>query len=88
MISAWTKHLKTPEEIERFSKFVQGSKLILERLRDIIQEDVNNLDSQEGTFKDFDVPNWDYKQAFRNGQRSTLKNIQRLLTIDPGRDTR
>lgn len=81
MITAWTKHLKDEAEKVKFEKYVRGSRLLLDRLKDIIQEDVDKLDTQEGSFKDFDIPNWEFKQAFRNGQRSTLKNIQRLLTI-------
>lgn len=86
MIIAWTKHLKDPAAAKQFADYVKGSRQILERLKDIIQEDINNLDTNESSYKDFDTPNWQYKQAFRNGQRSTLKNIQRLLTIDPRED--
>lgn len=82
MITAWTKHLKTAKEIDEFEKYVRGSKVLLDRMQEILKENLSQLDSAEVKPTDFDDPNWSYKQAFRNGQRSTLKNILRLIHLD------
>jgi len=33
------------------------------------------------TMKDFDDPNWAFKQAFRNGEKTALKEVLELLSF-------
>jgi len=82
MISAWTKHLKTEEEKERFKNSVLGSKLVLTRLQELLKEVEDDLDKVELNTKIYDLPNWDYRQADNNGFRRALKTINKILTID------
>jgi len=82
MISAWTKHLKTEEEKERFKNSVLGSKLVLKRLQELLKEVEDDLDNVELNTKIYDLPNWDYRQADNNGFRRALKTINKILTID------
>jgi hypothetical protein len=82
MITAWTKNLKTAKDIDEFEKYVRGSTRLLDRLKEILHENLSQLDSREVSSTDFDDPNWSFRQAFRNGQRSTLKNLIRLTTLD------
>jgi len=87
MITAWTKHLKTATEIDEFEKYVKGSRRLLNRLNEILQENINQLVVTELSLKDYDNPSWAYKQAFRNGQKSALNSIQRLINLDHGEQT-
>lgn len=82
MISAWTKHLKTEEEKVRFKSSVLGSKIVLERLQEIIKEVEDDLDKTELNTKIYDIPNWDYRQADMNGFRRALKTIDKIITLD------
>jgi len=82
MISAWTDHLKDPEEKERFKKHVLSSKAVLDRLQEIIDridEDDANL---ELNTKIYDLPNWDYRQADMNGARRRNRTISRIINLD------
>lgn len=82
MITAWTKHLNTPQEKEKFEKSIRSAKHILERLTEILTEAENDLSNSEINSRNYDTPNWDYKQAHVNGQKSTLRTIKRLINLD------
>jgi hypothetical protein len=82
MISAWTKHLKTEDEKTRFKNSVLGSKLVLERLQDLLKEVEAGADSIESDPTKYDTPGWAYRQADRNGFRRALKAVQKLITVD------
>ena len=82
MISAWTKHLKSEEEKTRFKNSVLGSKVVLERLSDILKEIEADQDNIERNPLMYDKPNWDYRQAHLNGYRQCLKTINFILNLD------
>jgi len=82
MITAWTRNLSTQQEKDNFEKGLRSSKYILDRLSDILTEAENDLNSAEISAKNYDTPNWDFKQAHVNGQKSTLRTIKRLLNLD------
>jgi hypothetical protein len=82
LISAWTKHLETQEEKDRFKNQVLGSKVVLKRLQDILKEVEGDLDSVELDKRIYDAPNWDYRQADMNGFRRALKTFNKIITID------
>lgn len=82
MISAWTKHLKEDDK-EKFRNSVLGSKLVLERLQDILNEMKEDVESVELNTKIYDIPNWDYRQAHTNGFKDCLNKINKLITLDP-----
>lgn len=77
----WVKALPTEKERKDFEKILRNSILVLNRLYEILDERQRNLDSQEINPKDFDVPNWAYKQAYRNGQKSILKDLKDLFNF-------
>lgn len=77
----WTKHLKTEQERKDFNDVLGNSSLVLNRLRDILMEEIEVLDRQEGTIDDFKDPAWTHKQAFRNGDRARLRKILDLLNL-------
>lgn len=82
MITAWTKHLKTEEDKQKFEKSVKSAKHVLDRLTQILTDAETELNSTEISAKNYDVPNWDYKQAHVNGQKSTLRTVKRLINLD------
>lgn len=82
MISAWTDHLKDPEEKERFKKQVLGSKAVLDRLQVLLNRIDADYDSTELNTKIYDLPNWDYRQADMNGGRRVIKTVSKIINLD------
>lgn len=86
MFTTWTKHISDPNEKERFERHIQSSKPVLDHLINLMDENEKSLDILELSEKDFDKPNWANKQAFRNGQRSVLRSMRKLINLDQQRD--
>ncbi len=82
MIGAWTKNLKTEEEITRFKNQFKGSRGVFERLQELMDEEKTALESSEISSKIYDSPNWDYKQAHTNGFKAALKMVGTLIKPD------
>lgn len=82
MISAWTDHLKDPEEKERFKKHILSSKAVLERLQEIMNNIEDDYERTELNSKIYDLPNWDYRQADMNGGRRMKRTISRIINLD------
>lgn len=82
MISAWTKHLKTDEDKERFKRTVLSSKATLERLQELLNEKRVEVETEELSTTVYDSPNWDYRQADINGYKRCLKQITRIINLD------
>jgi hypothetical protein len=79
----WTKNIKDEEEKERFVQNVLHSKLIFRRMKEILKEYEEDLDSKETNLKTYEVPNWAHRQAHCNGYRQALRQIDKLITLDP-----
>lgn len=79
----WTKHLKGQDK-EQFESVLRNSKQALSRLVDILDEKMEVQSNSETRVEDFSDPNWPYKQAFRNGQKSSLREIRELLKFIKG----
>jgi hypothetical protein len=82
MISAWTDHLKDPEEKERFKKHILSSKAVLDRLQVLMNRIDEDYRATELNTKIYDLPNWDYRQADMNGGRRVLNTISKLISLD------
>lgn len=82
MISAWTKHLKTDEEKERFKNSVLGSRTVLSRLKELVKEIEDEQDKIERDVRIYDTPSWAYRQAHLNGFKDCLSKINKIITID------
>lgn len=74
----WTKHLTDQEEIEKFRDGIKYS-WQLDRLYDILTEMKNKEERIEQSTDAYDTPNWDYRQADRNGYNRCLTSIIKLL---------
>ena len=82
MYTMWTKHLEDPQERVEFEKTIFGSKRVLNRLKDILKEQEDALNIGEVSPKNYEVPNWDYKQAHSNGYRQCLNVLKKLVDLD------
>lgn len=78
----WTKHLEDLNEKAEFEKTVLGSKRVLNRLKDILNEQEEALNINEVSPKNYEIPNWDYKQAHSNGYRQCLNVLKKLIDLD------
>jgi len=74
----WTKGLDESDK-ERTEKLIRNSGIVLSRLRDIIQEDLDNI--QKETEKDYDNPSWAYLQAHKNGKSDYARQMLSLLNF-------
>lgn len=81
MITKWTSHLKV-EDKKQFEDEVKGSKRVLDRLKDILNESEKELDRSETNPKTYDIPNWDYRQAHNNGYRQCLYIMKKIVDLD------
>lgn len=83
MIPNWTNHLKDPEEKKRFRSYIYNSRGLLDRLSDMLKEMEESLTQKELDQDTYDSPAWAAKQADINGSRRVLREIQKLITLDP-----
>lgn len=83
MISAWTKHLSDEDEKQRFKNAIQGSKLVLNRLQALMDEMKTDTEALKLSTKLYDSPSWAYIQADANGYERCLKQISKIITLDP-----
>ena len=81
---AWLKN--TPDEKQRqtLEASIRNSRTALSRLYDLIEEKVEVINNQEISIADFKDASWTYKAAFRQGQKSSLKEIKDLLEFLKG----
>lgn len=84
MYTDWTKHLKDEQDKKDFERTVQGSSQALNRLLDLITEYQDTISLSENDIRIFDQPNWEYRQAFKNGQRCSLQKIRDLINNATG----
>jgi hypothetical protein len=80
----WTKGIHDPKKKEAFEATIRNSHVVLERLYDILVEREGELTSSECTVSDYDTPNWDVRQAHRNGERSQIRKLKDLLSFMKG----
>ena len=78
----WAKHLKTAKEKEDFEKYVLGSRALMTRLKEILDEKEKSLDRSEASLEAYSLPNWDYRQAHKNGIRDALQWLKQLVDLD------
>lgn len=82
MITKWTSHIKDLDEAERFKNQVLSARSVLERLQAIFEEERKAAELSNLTLKDFDTPNWDYRQAYKNGYLTAVHFLLKTLDLD------
>ena len=78
--SRWMRNLETSEK-EKFEQALRHDTLVLGRLLEILTEEYNVLNTQEENDSQFDNPNWQFRTAYRNGQKSQLNKVMTLLNF-------
>lgn len=82
MFIEWTKHLKDQEDKTKFEQQIHSAKDVLDRAKNILEEKMITLDRSEADIKVYDTPNWAERQAHKNGQRSSLMFLIKLVDLD------
>jgi hypothetical protein len=82
MISAWYKHLTSLEEQDKFKNAIRGSKVVLSRLGELVQELEDKQERTETDPKVYENSDWAFKQAHKNGYRNCLNDIKKLIDLD------
>lgn len=80
MITAWTKHCKTEEEVHNFKESLKRVKWVLDHIKTLVNTD--GVEASEISPKSYDNPNWAYRQAHANGYKQAVKDFHKLLTLD------
>lgn len=83
MIPQWTSHLPDPDDKKRFKSYMFSSKGVLDRLLQLTINMEHDLDERELDKNSYDSPSWAARQADNNGYRRCLRELQKLLTLDP-----
>lgn len=78
----WTKNIEDEKERENFFRLLRNSRSVLNRLGEILREKTAEWESTETAVTTYDQANWAFKQAHRNGQRSMIKHILKLINLD------
>lgn len=78
----WLKGAKTPEAKTERKKMIIANRDILDLLKDILTDDLNNLEDNELKADVYNVSNWAYQQADSNGAKRTLRKVIDLITIE------
>lgn len=86
MYRQWTSHLKTDEEKKKFEKAVQSSRLVFERLLELIQEREAAINSIETGVEIFKQPGWDGALAHYGGEKASLRYVKNLINLDQQKD--
>lgn len=84
LTTRWTKHLKTKRARDDFEVVLRNSTQVLSRLYELLDEDLESLETQELSPKSFEEPNWAEKQAYINGRKYQLKQTKALLEFING----
>lgn len=82
MITAWTEHLRDPDEKQRFEEGLKHAKWIFSRLNELLDKIQRGILSTERSPKNYDKPNWEYRQAHANGYLQCLNDIKNIINLD------
>ena len=69
------------EQKDSLRSAILNDTLVLGRLNEIIDEEIESLQAKEIKVATYDSPSWAYKQAHYNGVRQTLYNLKFLLSF-------
>jgi hypothetical protein len=81
MYIGWFKDIPEADKAE-YEKQVRSALFTLKRLDEMLQEECALLDRQEIDPAAYDTPNWDYRQAHKNGQRAMLEKIRKIISVN------
>lgn len=82
MYTAWTQHLKDPNEKIRWQNTVVAAKPVLEHIRTLLTSLEVGVGQDEVNKEYYSSPSWAYRQAHNNGYRHCLKTVLSLIDLD------
>lgn len=82
MYTKWTQDISDPADKEKFKQRILNARGVLDRLREILEDMERDLERAEINPKNYDVPNWSYRQAHANGFRQCIGLIKDLINLD------
>lgn len=88
MYTKWTSHISSDKDKELFQNRVLGSKDVLDRILDILHEDLKSLETIETSLSSLDQPNWALRQAYITGDKNRLKTIIKLVDLNQQKETK
>jgi len=80
MKTIWFQDIKNPEDQKNFKKSVIGSKIVLDKLKEVCYTKIKNGESSN--VSDYDSPSWALRQADKVGYARALTEMIGILTID------
>jgi hypothetical protein len=75
--TGWTQGFK-PEEKENFLQALSGSRTVLDRLEQLLLQELEELTRLESSLEIYENPSWSHAQAHRNG---IVAHIRKMLTL-------
>jgi hypothetical protein len=78
---SWLKGAKTPEAKKERQALIQAAKPALKILKEILEDELNNLEDNELKSDVYNTSNWAYLQADINGAKRTYRKVIDLLPI-------
>lgn len=75
----WLKGVNDPEERKKHQKIIENSNFLLDKLKEICYNKINDL--ERVSKPNYDNPGWAYEQAHRNGEANAYRQIIELCTI-------
>lgn len=80
------EHNKDPKKKQDFTDAIKNSRVLIDRLLEILDSMEDELDSQE-SHTDFYDAGYPFKQAFVNGQKKTIEKVKGLFDFEKGNKT-
>ena len=77
----WTKNLDREEDVEAFLESLRLSKMVQERLKEILEQRSTEIINSAISNTTFEYAAWSNKQASMMGELRTLKFIIKLLGV-------
>ena len=79
---SWLKGAKTPEAKKERKALIQAALPTLKILKEILKDELNNLEDNELKSDVYNASNWAYLQADINGAKRTYRKVIDLLPIE------
>jgi hypothetical protein len=79
---SWLKGAKTPEAKKERKALIQAALPTLKILKEILEDELNNLEDNELKSDVYNASNWAYLQADINGAKRTYRKVIDLLPIE------
>lgn len=78
---AWTVHLRDQEAKKNFENVLRNSTTIMDRLRDILEQRLEDLELAESTDEFYETVNLDQRFYKNQGRKKELRDLLRLLAF-------